>query len=303
MIETAGGLRGKVVTVVLNFNQCALTRDMLESLREGRGADNHVLLIDNASSDGSAENLRREFPEVEVIEPGENLGCSGGRNHGARAAVERGADYIFFCDNDAFVAEDCISRLRAHLDANPQVGIVGARVMAHPDREAIVSLGTVVDWDRCRYRSNQEEPGEIPEDGLLDSAWVAGTAWMVRAALFGEMGYIDDRYFIYFEDTDFSFRIRSRGLRVVVAPDAVVWHRERSSLGPASPRSAYYYTRNRILFFTTYSPRPLFSGWFLVTRALAWAARLAARGEWRLTGAVLSGLGDAALGRWGRRYM
>jgi len=90
---------------------------------------------------------------------------------------------------------------------------------------------------------------------------------------------------------------------VVVAPDAVVWHRERSSLGPASPRSAYYYTRNRILFFTIYSPRPLFSGWFLATRALAWAARLAVQGEWRLMGAVLSGLGDAALGRWGRRYM
>lgn len=142
---------------------------------------------------------------------------------------------------------------------------MGARVMAHPDREAIVSLGTAVDWDRCRYRSNQEEPGEIPEDGLLDSAWVAGTAWMVRAALFGEMGYIDDRYFIYFENTDFSFRIRSRGLRVVVAPDAVVWHRERSSLGPASPRAPTitpatgYYSSRHILparcFRAGFSPR------------------------------------------------
>ncbi len=83
---------GGVITVVLNYNQYALTRDMLESLRKTRGEGSRVLLVENHSSDGSAEKLRREFPEVEILEPGENLGCAGGRNFGARAAIDRGAD-------------------------------------------------------------------------------------------------------------------------------------------------------------------------------------------------------------------
>ncbi len=291
----------RVITVVLNYNQHGMTREMLADFQEKGWGGSHVLLVDNDSSDGSAEKIRREFPGVEVLETGRNLGCSGGRNFGARAALERGAEFIFCVDNDTYVAEDCIASMVAHMERDPAVGILGARVMRHPETDLIWSLGTHVDWDRCDYKSIQEEPGEIPSDGLLDAAWVPGTAWMVRASVFEDVGFIDDRYFIYFEDTDFSFRIRQKGLRVAVAPDAVIWHRERSSMDAGSPRSAYYYTRNRLLFFTAYSPRPLFSRWFLSSRALLWSLRLMGKNEWRVAGAVIKGLRDAALGRWGER--
>ncbi|MEE9257724.1 MAG: glycosyltransferase, partial [bacterium] len=182
---------GGVFTVVLNYNRYALTRDMLESLRNTRGGKSRVRLVENHSTDGSAEKLRREFPEVEILEPGENMGRAGGRNYGARAAIDRGADYIFFCDNDAHVGEDCVSRLGACLERDPSAGIVGARVMCDPDGDAIFSLGTFIDWDRCFYRAIQEEPGEVPGGGLIDSALAPGTAWMVRISLFQNVGYID----------------------------------------------------------------------------------------------------------------
>ncbi len=86
---------GGVFTVVLNYNRYALTRDMLESLRNTRGGKSRVRLVENHSTDGSAEKLRREFPEVEILEPGENMGRAGGRNYGARAAIE-GAPIIYF---------------------------------------------------------------------------------------------------------------------------------------------------------------------------------------------------------------
>lgn len=291
----------RVVIVALNYNQYALTRDMLESLRKNRFENTQVILVDNHSSDGSAAKLRQEFPEAEIHEPGKNLGCAGGRNYGAKVALEKDADYVFFVDNDMFVAEDCIPRMVKHMERNPNIGIIGPRVMCHPETEEIWALGTTIDWDTCEYVSVQAYPAEIPADGLIESAWIPGGASMIRASVFCDVGLIDERFFIYFEDTDFSFRIRNRGMRVAIDPEAVLWHRQRSSIGADTPQSAYYFTRNRILFFMTYSPRPLVSWWFFTSRALLWSFRLMVKNEWRVAGAVIAGLKDATLGRWGER--
>ncbi len=292
----------RVATVILNYNQYALTFDTLESLRESKWKNHVVILVDNHSSDGSVEKLRPNFPEVEIVEPSENLGCAGGRNFGAHLAIERGADYVFFLDNDMYIAEDCITRLVSYMERDSSIGVIGPKMMRHPEINHISSLGTRVDWQRCVYQSNQDEIITLPADGLIDSAWVPGGTSMVRASVFQDVGYMDERFFIYFEDTDFSFRIRQQGFRVAVAPDAVLWHREKSSVGVGSPSSAYYYTRNRLLFFASYSPRPVFSCWFLTSRALAWSARLVLGGEWRIVAGILAGLRDAVLGRWGKRH-
>ena len=90
----------RVITVVLNYNQYGMTREMLADFEEKGWGGSQVLVVDNDSSDGSAEKIRREFPGVEVLETGRNLGCSGGRNFGARAALERGAEFVFCVDND-----------------------------------------------------------------------------------------------------------------------------------------------------------------------------------------------------------
>lgn len=291
----------RVITVVLNYNQYSLTREMLADFQKKGWGGSRVIVVDNNSTDDSAEKLRNEFSDVEVLETGRNLGCAGGRNFGVRSAMAHGAEFVFFVDNDAYVAEDCIAILVTHLERDPAIGILGARVMRHPEIDSIGSLGTMVDWDRCHYKSIREEPTGATHDGLIETAWVPGTAWMVRTSIFEEVGFIDERYFIYFEDTDYSFRIRKKGLRVAVATDAVIWHRECSNMGAGSPHSAYYYTRNRLLFFTAYSPRPLFSGWFLASRALLWSLRLMRKNEWRVAGGVIKGLRDAALGRWGER--
>jgi GT2 family glycosyltransferase len=291
----------RVVTVLLNYNQYDFTRDAIESLEESEWKNNQIIVVDNQSSDDSVNRLKKEYPNVKLIEVDSNLGCSGGRNLGAQKALDVGADYVFFMDNDALASKECIGRLVLHLNNEPSLGLVGPKVMQHPETDLVSILGTVIEWDSCRYYALQEEPREMPADHLIDAAWVAGTAWMVRASIFEEVGFLDDRYFIYFEDTDFSLRIQRKGYRTAVAADAQIWHRSRSSLGVGSPTLTYYYARNRILFFSTYSPNPKKSQRFLLFHGFLWGLRLALKGKWALAGSVFSGIKDALLKRWGCR--
>ena len=290
----------RVATIVLNQSQLNLTRDVLQSIVSNSWTANQIILVDNHSTDGSAEQLAKEFPMIEIIQSSVNIGCSGGRNLGARVADAKGVDYLFFVDNDAIVSKDCISRLVATFEREPSLGVLGPRITVKCDDESQAIVGSVIEWERCFYQTIQISTEKLPMDPLVEAAWVPGTAWMVRSALFENVGPLDERYFIYFEDSDFSNRAQAKGFTTKIATDAEVVHRENSVFGLNSPARDYYYTRNRILFFTAHSPRPLFSIYFLISRALLWALRMAVQGSGARARAILSEILDATLGRSGR---
>ncbi len=290
----------RVATIVLNQSQLNLTRDVLQSIVSSSWKANCIILVDNHSTDGSAGQLAKEFPMIEIIQSPVNIGCAGGWNLAARVADEKGVDYLFFVDNDAVVSKDCISRLVATFERDPSLGIVGPRITVTRNDESQAIVGSVIEWERCFYQTIQIATEKLPMDPLVEAAWIPGTAWMVRSALFENVDPLDERYFIYFENSDFSNRAQAKGFTTKIATDAEVVHHENSVFGLNSPARDYDYTRNRIRFFTAHSPRPLFSIYFLISRALLWALRMAVQGSGARSRAILSGILDATLGRSGR---
>lgn len=225
-----------VSIIIVNWNTRALLVDCLRSIGEKvSGISYETIVVDNASSDGSAEAVRGEFSGVTVLESGENLGFGRANNLGA--SVARG-DYLFFLNSDTVLLNDAVSVLFGYLKVNPQCGIVGGNltdgngVPIHSHSLALPSPFTdltrlVPRFQRLRYGNNwtynhTERPMRV--------AYVTGADMMMPRSLFEELGGFDPAFFMYYEETELTSRVRNRGYSVYSVPQARITHFKGGSL-------------------------------------------------------------------------
>jgi GT2 family glycosyltransferase len=209
-----------------------------------------VLVVDNGSTDGSAETFRRLVPEVEVVETGRNLGFAEGNNVGIRLALERGAEYIFLLNNDTVVAPSLVQELVAAAEQFPEGGIFTARIHYYAERERLWSAGVKWRKDRMEFRHVQDD-GEntIDARGVAPTDYACGCALFASSAVFRKIGLLDPKFFLTYEETDLCFRARREGIGSYYVPAAVLWHKVSASFGGAeSPLIEYFITRNRLLW-------------------------------------------------------
>ncbi len=289
----------RVVVVILTMNQRELTRACLESLRDCREELAGVVMLDNASTDGTYELVTAEFPEVNAIRSETNLGMAAGRNLGLRTALEMGADYVWSIDNDTVVPKGTIPKLNEFMDANPDVGIAAATVCWGHERDKVWSTTGFIDWELGEPKHpERNRPYAELEQEVNEAAFICGCNMFFRAEVVRKTGGYDERFFCYYEDVDCSIRARKLGYRLVSLRTPVIYHYHRSALGRASPRMTYFVMRNRFLFveqnctpeqrrkFMTrwylqylfrFLPKRLLEGDFAAIRA----TRLALRDYWR----------------------
>ena len=215
--------------VIVNYNTRKLLADCLRSI-EAHCPEAEVVVVDNASRDGSAEMLRAEFPGVILVTSDVNLGFAGANNAGlARCRGE----FVVLLNSDTVLEDDGLTRCAGWMRDNPEVGALSPRLVGfdgHPQRclHRFPSLGGKV-RDALRLAPG---PGSEPEPS--DAGWLAGTALMIRrAALEGLGGALDDRFFMYWEDADLSIRLRRAGWRLAAYPGAHVRHFGGASGGGA----------------------------------------------------------------------
>lgn len=215
-----------------------------------------IYVIDNASTDGSRDQISETFGEmVTVIQNTENLGGSGGFGRGLRMATEKGYSYIMLLDNDAYVGEDTVKKLRGYLEANPDVGIVGAKIMMADDPERIMDYAKTLNFDTFMDGSKwcgqpDSEEASVPRD----CDFAAATAAMVRREALIKCGGMDEAHFIYYDDIEMSYRIKLSGYRVISLGNIRAWHDSGMRKKVSNTFARYYLTRNRYRFFAKYIP-------------------------------------------------
>jgi GT2 family glycosyltransferase len=293
-----------VHVVMLNWNQEADTRDCLESLRTCVGSPMRIVLVDNGSRDGSPDRLARDFPEVTLLRQPRNLGFAEGNNVGLRHALADGASAILLLNNDTLVDPDFLPPLVDALARRPDVGIAGSKIYCYPERRTLWAAGAGIDWTRGRQfhiGAGEADQGQYERETLVD--YVSACCLLARREVFERAGLLDPRYFIYFEETAWSVRATRAGFRILYVPASRIWHKVSAAMRSESPNSAYYLTRNRLLFLTEHGPteRRRFYRWFYTTRPLRYAVGLLARGRAEQGRAVLQGLRDFYTGRFGER--
>jgi hypothetical protein len=246
----------KVAVVVLAWNGKPLTMACLESLSSLRYGNASVILVDNASADGTAAAVRAEFGDrVTVIENAENLGFSRGNNVGIRRALDDGADFVLLLNNDTVVDPALVDRLVEVIAESDDIGIVGPKIYyaSQPDRiwfaggriylaRAVSKHIGIRELDTGRY------------DSIRDVDYVTGCALLARREVFEKIGYLDPVFAAYYEDADFCVRARRAGFRVVYAPAGKVWHKISASTGGELGRAKISRKlRSTAIFFRRYA--------------------------------------------------
>jgi len=235
-----------VWVVLVVYDSYGDTRDCLESLAVATWPDLTVAVVDNGSGDGSGERLRDEFPGAVHIRSEENLGFAGGCNLGIRAALAAGAAYVCLLNNDTLVDPGFIEPLVARAEAEPRAGIIGGKILYDGSDDVIWFAGGEVDPRRgftSHRGQDQADDGSFDQPGPVD--YVTGCLFFVRSELFGRIGLLDERFFMYAEEVDFCLRARRAGVTCYYEPASVIRHRVSRSMGGAyRPRFYYYQTRN-----------------------------------------------------------
>ncbi|MEW5976943.1 MAG: glycosyltransferase family 2 protein [Acidobacteriota bacterium] len=291
-----------LISVVLNSNRRDDALECLASL-EGSTYDNQkTIVLDNGSSDGSVAAIRASFPAVQIIELVDNRGYAGNNNVGIQIAQAQGAEWIFVLNEDTVLAPDCLEQLVAAGEKDPRIGILGPMVYHHDEPEVIQSAGGRIGryWESLHLGQNELDAGQFSEPHRVD--WISGCGIMVRREVIEEIGVIDERYFYYWEETEWCLRAARAGWWIVHVPAANLWHKGVQRDYRPKPTVTYYATRNRLL--TLAKQRASIMTWVMVwlqiVRTLtSWAIRPKWRSMSQHRKAMWRGAVDFLCERWG----
>jgi GT2 family glycosyltransferase len=237
--------RPRVTAVVVNLNQRDLLRDCLASLdhalRAIHGAS-EVIVVDNASTDGSAEMVGVEFPRATLKVLDHNIGFAGGVNVGIRSST---GEWIFCVNNDATVAPDSVVELLRVAESDERIGSVAA-LMVFADRPDVINSAGI-EIDRLGIATDRllGEPVGASESEPIEVFGTSAGAALYRRAMLDEVPF-DETFFAYYEDVDLAWRARMRDWRCMYAPRAVVHHHFSATARHGSPLKYYWSGRNRI---------------------------------------------------------
>jgi len=239
----------ELFVIVLNWNG---KEDLLECFGSLRGATYpiQVILVDNGSKDNSVAEVRARFPEVSIIVNKTNVGFSG-NNVGMEEALRRGADYVLLLNNDTWVEPHCFQELIRAAEENPEIGILSPRICYYSNPELIWYDGGKLDnvngFLRHSHINSDRLTGSV-DDRPMQLDYVCGCAMLIRRQVIEQIGVLDQRFFMYWEDADYSLRAKNSGFGLLQVPSARVLHKVSQSIGGAeSPDALYYMERNRFL--------------------------------------------------------
>ncbi|MGD0829310.1 MAG: glycosyltransferase family 2 protein [Terracidiphilus sp.] len=244
-----------VLVVTLNWNGWKATLNSVESVLRLNYWNLRVLMIDNGSADGSVEHLRSFCGDrVDLLELPENRGYTGGCNEGFKHALAAGVDYVWLLNNDSEVVDkDTLQSLVALAESDPKIGLATPRI-AVPGVEkrltycgGVCSVNPVIYDETCDPEEARRWAEKYPNAGLA-----LGTAMLVKTSLIRKIGMLDERFFAYFEDIDYSLRSSQAGFRNIVDENHIVRHEEKNRNNnplEMKPHYWYYWARNEYWFW------------------------------------------------------
>jgi GT2 family glycosyltransferase len=290
-----------VAIILVNWNGFEFTQACLDSLRKVDYPDFRVILVDNASQKQEGERLKKAFPEIELICNSENLGFAGGNNTGIRKALEEGFSYVMLLNNDTIVEPDFLGQMILKFSQNSRLGVIQPLICFLHDRTQIWSAGGT--WNAFLGRATTlGDRNPVDNFNLTNQNldWATGCCMLITREALLKTGLLNESYFAYFEDVEWSLRFREKGFEIALAKKAKIYHeagassKKKHSEGTLSPKVFYYHVRNQ--FFLIRSQVHGFATPFAWTyhsfRFLAWMSYFCLRGRFQKLKSVARGIKD-----------
>jgi GT2 family glycosyltransferase len=248
-----------VSVVVVTMNRKNVLSRCLKSLEKSSYKISETIVVDNGSTDNSVGLMRKSFPKVKIVPQKTNVGAAAGRNRGAEKA---NSEMIFFLDDDAYIERNTIKSTVDTILKDKKIAIVQTKVLSSFDKNKILGIAHDINTTTSlitAFGINEQDTGQYTK--VIDIPMV-GTGWLIRTKMFNEVSGFDEKFFVPYEDSDISLRIRQIGYRIVFDPNSRIWHDDLKptdinprirSIGIASPERALYVGRNKIYFMKKHS--------------------------------------------------
>ena len=240
----------RVYVIVLNWNTWEVTCDCLRSLAKVDYQNFQTVIVDNGSSNDSADQLATRFPDVPLIRNRTNRGYAGGNNVGIRYALQHNADYVLLLNNDTEVSPSFLQEMVRIASADPAIGLVNPKIFYFDPADRIwYAGGTFSLWRGVANHIGLGRHDNPRYNQAQDCTFGTGCALMASAEMIRKVGDLDENFFLVCEDTDWSIGALRAGFRVVYAPSAVIWHKESYTIRETAGKQLrdYYNIRNTLL--------------------------------------------------------
>ncbi|TDQ16972.1 hypothetical protein DFQ04_1620 [Algoriphagus boseongensis] len=290
-----------VAIIVVNWNGIEFTKSCLASLRKVDYPNYAIILVDNASENEEGKQLKQLFPEIHLIQNQENLGFAGGNNVGIRKALKEGFSHILLLNNDTLVKPDFLGQLVRKAIQNPKTGIIQPLILFLHNPKEIWSAGGK--WVKSLSRAitlGDREPLADYRFKKVELDWATGCCMLVSREAILQAGLLNEQYFLYFEDVEWSLRIKAAGFGVQLEEKSVIYHeagassKKKSNEGTLSPKVFYFHVRNQ--FFLVRGQEGNFGGMiYHLGRFTLWMIYFLFRGRFQKLKAVAKGIRDG----WG----
>lgn len=300
----------KVFIIILNWNGYKDTVACLDSLKNLDYPNYEIIVIDNGSTDDSTPQFKflggSDPPRFKLIENEKNLGFSGGNNVGIKYALENGAEYILLLNNDTIIEPSFLKELIKVGESNKEVGVLGPKILFAGEPNLIWSAGGKFSWfasrgiNQRKYKETDSEEEKEP----IEADYISGCALLIKREVIDKIGLLDNKFFLYYEDTDWNFRAKKAGFKVVYIPKAKIWHKVSLSVKKlSSPTVLYYDTRNRLLLIQKHALFPIktlfyiWSFWFYLKQMIKRVLFPSKKEEAKL---IQKAIGDFWRGKFGK---
>jgi GT2 family glycosyltransferase len=241
-----------IAIVICNYNKKDFVVNCIKSVFDSNFKDFDLIVVDNASTDGSVEAINSEFSDkLTLLVNEENLGGSGGFARGMQFALDKGYKYIHLLDNDTIVDKNAISALYEFMEEHPEVGACGSLICRMDEKEIIQDYGAMIDAENLGVRplhKGQKRDSSLP--AFVECDYVAACSAFYRSSVIKKTGVFDKDYFIYWDDMSLSKEIWLADYKVCATAKSIVWHYH--SISPTNTFSNYYFFRNKIHYFVKY---------------------------------------------------
>ena len=271
-----------VVCVVVNWNGWEDTVNCLTSLREQDYPAFEVIVVENGSTNDSAERIRAAHPWAKVIETGKNFGFPTGCNVGSRAAYAGGAEWIWLLNNDTVAPPDTLSKLIAKAQANPQAGAIGSVLYYMHDPSEVQAWG----GGSINLRSGYVSHYRSPADFRKETTFFTGASLLLPRRICEEVGIFYEGFFMYCDDSDLCLRIHRAGYPLVIAESTAILHKEGGSSPKRNPLIDQFATTSMLRLLRRHASRPELSQ--LIYLSLRFLNR-ASRAHWANLASVWRG--------------
>ena len=245
----------KIAIIIINWNTYQLTFNCLKSLEACTYQNKTIFLVDNGSNDGSGDKVALEFPEINYIKNTTNKGFTGANNIALNVILKQNFDYVLLLNNDTEVKPDFLSPLVARMDSDKNLAATQPLILNYPNKNTIWNAGgsfnTFFGVSKTRNKGTIYKPTLKIE---TFTEWISGCCILVDIAVIKEVGLLDNRFFAYFEDVDWSIRMTNQGYKLGVVPKSIIYHHTSGSTkknntsneGNLSPYAHYLNLRNHI---------------------------------------------------------